>query len=94
MTEQEINKFSIELQEGLRSFVGQPNIDGARSSIIAFIQGKINELYESKQIEFAPLPIIDVEINGGTAQIKFLDPETKESFDWTNWLGRHLHGRK
>jgi hypothetical protein len=101
MTEEDkklAEQLSKELQESLENtFVGEVNSGVTKARVTAFLQGKINEWYEAKKLEFAPLPTIEVQIDGNMMTVNFFDPVTKEPLTWADWIerysGRH-YGRR
>lgn len=91
-------QIATDLEKSLNeSFVGKSNSTVTRANVTAFLQNKINEMYESLNLEFASLPTIDVQIDGNLMTIKFFDPETKKEVSLGQWMDSYngrTHGRR
>jgi hypothetical protein len=80
------------MKEVLKSFVGKPNAGTTKANVTAHIQGLINDWYATRKLEFAPMPTIDVQIDGSVMTVNFYDPETKRPISWDDWINRFSRG--
>lgn len=97
MTEED-KKLAQQLAQDLReqlekTFVGRTNTGMTRAAVTAFVQGKMNEWYSERKIEFAPLPTIEVEAEGNSITVTFFDPETKQQMSWADWIEKYTMRR-
>ena len=80
------------IQENMTKFIGETNTIATRGAIQSNMISVLTSLRNTMDIR-APLPIIQVDIHGSQASVRFFDPENgDEEISLSQWMSRACEG--